>query len=104
MSAFTVTLPSGEVWTPAFVQSINETKCIGCGRCFRVCPRGVLELVALDEDGARIAIDPDGDDDEEYEKKVMTIAHRERCIGCTACSKICPKKCYTHSAQEAAVA
>jgi NAD-dependent dihydropyrimidine dehydrogenase PreA subunit len=43
-------------------------------------------------------VDLDDDDDEEYEKKVMTIAHQELCIGCTSCSKICPKKCYTHSA------
>ena len=104
MSSFSVTLPSGKTRTPTFVQSIDEAKCIGCGRCFRVCPRGVLELVGLDEDGGRIALDPDGDEEEEYEKKVMTIAHQELCIGCTACSKICPKKCYTHEAHEAAAA
>ncbi|WP_119157032.1 ferredoxin III, nif-specific [Caldimonas tepidiphila] len=98
MSAFTVTLPSGEVWTPRFVQRIDEATCIGCGRCFKVCPQGVLELVGLDEDGERVMIDPDGDEDEEYEKKVMTIAHGGKCIGCTACSRICPKKCYTHAA------
>lgn len=98
MSAFTVTMPSGETWTPLFVENINEKTCIGCGRCFKVCPRGVLELVGLDEDGERVLIDPDGDEDEEYEKKVMTIAHKALCIGCTACSKICPKKCYTHAA------
>jgi len=40
----------------------------------------------------------DDDDDDEYEKKVMTIAHQELCIGCTACARICPKKCYTHAA------
>ena len=97
MSSFTVTLPSGASWTPTFVQGIDEGKCIGCGRCFRVCPRGVLELVGLDEEGERIVLDPDGDEEEEYEKKVMTIAHQELCIGCTACSKICPKKCYTHA-------
>ena len=100
MSSFSVTLPSGATWTPTFVQSIDEAKCIGCGRCFRVCPRGVLELVGLDDEGARIAIDPDGDDEDEYEKKVMTIARKELCIGCTACAKICPKKCYTHGAVE----
>ena len=97
MSNFTVTMPSGESWVPNFVESINEDKYIGCGRCFRVCLRGVLELIGLDEEGERISLDVDGDDDEEYEKKVMTIAHKELCIGCTACSKICPKKCYTHA-------
>jgi Nif-specific ferredoxin III len=101
MSSFSVTLPSGEVWTPKFVQNINEETCIGCGRCFKVCPRGVLEMVGLNEDGERVGVSQDDDDDEEYEKKVMTIARRELCIGCTACSKICPKKCYTHSAVEA---
>ena len=96
---FQVTLPSGAQWTPTFVASLDEAKCIGCGRCFRVCPRGVLELVGLDEDGQRIHLAGDDDDeDDEYEKKVMTIAHQELCIGCTACAKICPKKCYTHAA------
>jgi len=101
MSTYTITMPSGATWTPTFVKSIDESKCIGCGRCFKVCPRGVLALVGLDEDGERIALDADEDEDEEYEKKVMTIAHQELCIGCTACSKICPKKCYTHEAHAA---
>ena len=57
-----------------------------------------IELVGLDDEGAHIALDGDEDEDDEYEKKVMTIAHRELCIGCTACAKICPKKCYTHAA------
>ncbi|WP_342619189.1 ferredoxin III, nif-specific [Rhodoferax sp. GW822-FHT02A01] len=95
---FNVTLPSGEVWTPNFVQKLDDTKCIGCGRCFKVCPRGVLELVGLTDEGEYVRVDDDADDDDEYEKKVMTIAHQELCIGCTACSKICPKKCYTHAA------
>jgi Nif-specific ferredoxin III len=98
---FAVTLPSGEVWTPTFVESLDQEKCIGCGRCFKVCPRGVLQLVGLNADGDYVQVDEDDEDegdDEEYEKKVMTIAHKELCIGCTACSRICPKKCYTHAA------
>lgn len=101
MTTFTVTLPSGEIWVPQFVASINPEKCIGCGRCFKVCSRDVLTLVGVDEDGKYIAVDIDDDDDEEYEKKVMTLAHPENCIGCEACSKICPKKCYTHRTADA---
>ena len=101
MTTFTVTLPSGEIWVPQFVASINPEKCIGCGRCFKVCSRDVLTLVGVDEDGKYIVVDIDDDDDEEYEKKVMTLAHPENCIGCEACSKICPKKCYTHRTADA---
>jgi len=69
-TTFNVTLPSGATWTPTFVAALNEEKCIGCGRCFKVCPRGVLELVGLTEDGERIHVDLDDDDDDdaEYEK------------------------------------
>ena len=98
MAEFIVTLPSGKQWTPQYAESIDEHKCIGCGRCFKVCGRDVLQLVGLTEDGERISVsaEPDDDDeDEEYEKKVMTIAHAENCVGCEACMKICPKKCYT---------
>ena len=98
MADFSVTLPSGEIWVPQFVADLNQEKCIGCARRVRVCAREVLELVGVNEDGDVIHIDPDGDDDEEYEKKVMTIAHKENCVGCQACSKVCPKKCYTHEA------
>lgn len=97
MADFTITLPSGESWTPTYVAALDKEKCIGCGRCFRVCPRGVLELVGMDDEGNTVVLDPDGDEEEEYEKKVMTIAHQAMCIGCTACARICPKKCYTHA-------
>lgn len=97
MGAFTVTLPSGVVWTPEFVESIDHTKCIGCGRCFKICGRQVLALRALDEDGEFVSLDDDDDDDGEYEKKVMTVAHPEQCIGCGACAKTCARKCFTHA-------
>lgn len=100
MSTFTVTLPSGAIWTPHFVADINQEKCIGCARCVRVCANAVLALAGVTEDGELIAMDPDDDEDEEYEKKVMTIANKANCIGCQACSKVCPKKCYTHAPAE----
>lgn len=97
----TITLPDGRTWTPRFVQSIDQEKCIGCGRCFRVCGREVLQLVGIDEDGEVIALELGEDDDDEYEKKVMTVANQMNCVGCEACAKICPKKCYTHEAMTA---
>ncbi|HKB60526.1 MAG TPA: ferredoxin III, nif-specific [Gallionellaceae bacterium] len=97
-SEVTITLPDGRTWTPRFVKNIDQEKCIGCGRCFRVCGREVLQLVGIDEDGGVMALALDEDDDDEYEKKVMTVANQINCIGCEACAKICPKKCYTHEA------
>ncbi|MBF1990878.1 ferredoxin III, nif-specific [Fischerella thermalis] len=82
----------GKTWTPKFVQSIDEHKCIGCGRCFKICGHDVLLLRAMNEEGEFV----DDEDDDEIEKKVMTVAHPENCIGCGACSRICPKNCYTH--------
>ncbi|MEM5403326.1 MULTISPECIES: ferredoxin III, nif-specific [Paraburkholderia] len=97
---FSVILPSGEAWIPHFVDSLDEQKCIGCGRCFRVCSRGVLQLLGIDEAGDHVPLDDDDEEEDEHEKKVMTIAHRGLCVGCTACAKICPKGCYTHAAAQ----
>jgi Nif-specific ferredoxin III len=47
--SFSITLPSGVLWTPQFAKNINDQKCIGCGRCFKVCGRDVLQLVGIDE-------------------------------------------------------
>ena len=69
MATFTVTLPGGELWTPKFVGNINEEKCIGCGRCFKVCGREVLTLIGINDEGERVSIDPDEDEDEEYERR-----------------------------------
>lgn len=96
MSEFSVTLPGGKVWTPKFVSEIDQDKCIGCGRCFKVCGREVLEMVGVNEDGDIVHLSEDDDDDDEYDKKVMSIANTANCVGCEACSKICPKQCYSH--------
>ncbi len=82
----------GKTWTPKFVQAIDQVKCIGCGRCFKACGRNVLRLQALNEDGEFV----EDEDDEEIERKVMTIFNFDNCIGCEACSRVCPKNCYTH--------
>jgi len=27
----------GEAWTPAFIIDLNQSNCIGCGRCYKAC-------------------------------------------------------------------
>ncbi|MGK7945030.1 MAG: ferredoxin III, nif-specific [Microcystaceae cyanobacterium] len=82
-------------WVPQFVKDIDISKCIGCGRCFKVCGRDVLQLVGVNEEGEFVDED---DDDDDIERQVMTVANQIKCIGCQACSRICPKNCYTHEA------
>ena len=35
----------GKTWIPKFIESIDVDKCIGCGRCYKVCGMDVLELI-----------------------------------------------------------
>ena len=98
MAHYTVTLPSGTVWTPQFIDAIDQTKCIGCGRCFKTCARDVLQLMAVNDDGELFAVDPD--DDEEYDKQVMSVAHPENCVGCESCNNNCAKRLISFAPKE----
>ncbi len=80
-------------WEPKFVQSIDKDKCIGCGKCFKVCGRNVLTLLGLNEEGEFV----EDDEDDDIERKVMTVYNQANCIGCEACARICPKNCHTHA-------
>ena len=75
-------------WTPTFIDSIAPEKCIGCGRCYKVCPRSVLDLVERE-----LEDDDDSDDDN---MMVMSIANANDCIGCGSCGRVCPKDCYSY--------
>jgi Nif-specific ferredoxin III len=81
----------GANWTPQFITALDAQKCIGCGRCYKVCPRDVFTLV---ERGSVVEADDDYDDDDEMQ--VMTIQNGLDCIGCTSCSRVCPKQCHSH--------
>ncbi|MEO1090509.1 MAG: ferredoxin III, nif-specific [Pseudomonadota bacterium] len=87
----TASTRDGRSYTPEFLVAIDPAKCIGCGRCFKVCSRGVMRLVGVDEDGAFVEIDDE--DDDEVERLVMTLADAGGCIGCGACARVCAKGC-----------
>lgn len=93
MTALTYVTRDGSPWQPMFLEAIDGARCIGCGRCFKVCGLGVLETLAINEDGEEV--DPDGD---EVERLVMRVANKGMCIGCGACSRVCAKNAQKHVA------
>lgn len=93
----------GRDWQPEYLLSIDPKKCIGCGRCFKVCGRNVMTLKGISEEGELVDLEDD-DDDDEIEKKVMVMNDEGACIGCGACSRVCPTNCQTHAAAQAAAA
>lgn len=88
------TTRDGTPWEPAYLVAIDGERCIGCGRCFKVCSRSVMLLMGVTEDDELVACNDD--EDEEFERKVMVLDNSGNCIGCGACSRVCPKNCQTH--------
>lgn len=92
MTQITGLTRGGTEWTPQFVTHLSQDKCIGCGRCYKVCPRSVLDLVEREIED---------EDDEDDNMMVMSIANAADCIGCGSCGRVCPKDCYTYAPAEA---
>ncbi|MBF0218178.1 MAG: ferredoxin III, nif-specific [Gammaproteobacteria bacterium] len=106
MSFITAITRGGTPYTPQFVSELRQINCIGCGRCFKVCPRDVFELIEREGSLGSLNSDDDGDDDPYSDDDddgfaddtamVMSLKNPLDCIGCEACSRICPKNCFSH--------
>ena len=94
MSMVTGLTRGGAEWTPRFIVGLDQSLCIGCGRCFKICPRDVFTLSERE-------LDDDDDYDDDDQAMVMAIANELDCIGCGACSRVCPKGCHSHAALDA---
>ena len=88
------TTRDGRIWHPVFLVGIDADKCLGCGRCFKVCGQSVMILMGITEDGDLV----DPEDDDEIERKIMTVADPGSCIGCGACARVCAKNCQAYAA------
>lgn len=89
----------GREWVPQYLLAIDETTCIGCGRCYKVCGRGVMTLKGVNDDGEIVDLD---DDDDEIERKVMAMDDAGACVGCGACARVCPANCQKHGPDQMA--
>ncbi|MBT1071890.1 ferredoxin III, nif-specific [Pelotalea chapellei] len=87
MAYITGLTKSKKEWTPQFITAIDKEVCIGCGRCYKVCAMDVLAYEEVDEDDSA--------------KAYMTIGKEGNCIGCQACGRTCPKKCFSFAPLEA---
>jgi Nif-specific ferredoxin III len=71
-----------KVWTPRFVLGVDEGKCIGCGRCIKICAHGVLAPVEVV-------------DEYESTKVCAAVENADNCIGCEACGRTCKKAAFS---------
>lgn len=95
MSPIIGTTRGGKPWLPKFIDAIEIEKCIGCGRCYKVCGRDVMTLKGVNEDGDIVPLE--GEDEDDFDRKVMAMNDIGACIGCGACARVCPKDCQTHT-------
>ena len=68
-------------YTPRFVTMVDGAKCIGCGRCMKICAHGVLAPKEVDE--------------EDSAKMFASVANPDDCIGCEACGRTCKKGAFS---------
>ena len=54
--------------------AIDEELCIQCGRCYRACRDGAYQAISFCSEDRTVNVD------------------REKCVGCTLCSMVCPVK------------
>lgn len=70
--------PMQPVATTNYIPKVSLEKCIGCGKCAKVCPILAIEIEAAKED-------PDG-----TQRKRHAVIDTEICLGCGVCARNCP--------------
>lgn len=70
---------------------VDHEKCVGCGKCVKTCPRGLLELVEDIPDKPLVWVACMNHDKGPLAMKECTVS----CIGCGKCKRVC-----THEAVE----
>ncbi|MEI7482745.1 MAG: 4Fe-4S binding protein [Elusimicrobiota bacterium] len=71
--------------------AFESDKCIGCKMCVRVCPAKAIEIILSAEQPAAAPV-AEGAIPVPAKKKFDCIMSLDRCIYCSQCVEICPKK------------
>lgn len=61
---------------------VNPDKCIGCQKCTKVCPKGLIEMVPFDA-GSKVACNS------KDKGPAVMKACKAGCVGCGMCQKVC---------------
>ncbi|NVM54156.1 MAG: CoB--CoM heterodisulfide reductase iron-sulfur subunit A family protein [Candidatus Helarchaeota archaeon] len=77
-------LAKGKIVTAGITMVIDESKCIGCGRCAEVCPYNAIERVKIEKEFENVTL---------VEEKSQVI--QAMCKGCGTCSVECPVSAIT---------
>lgn len=70
-------LSKGEIETEAITSIVNKELCIGCGRCYAICPFSAITLVQNEKGETKSEI------------------NQALCKGCGLCSSVCPNSAIT---------
>lgn len=64
---------------------VDEDKCTSCGKCVKVCPRGLFEIRPKGVDGKRVYVACSNKQKGAVARKNCKVA----CIACMKCTKVC---------------
>lgn len=74
------------VATTNYIPEVSLEKCIGCGKCARVCPILAISMEEAGEDAGS------GAEKKEKNRKKHAKIDTEICLGCGVCARNCPTK------------
>ncbi len=64
---------------------VDYDKCVGCGACVKACPRGIIELIGMEEDPLMVIACASHD-----KAKDVRGYCQVGCVGCGLCAKMAP--------------
>jgi len=81
----------GPIEYEIYMIGIDEALCVGCGKCFDICPTDVFQMVQRPEGSPR----PDPLPGRPPVERLALVERSENCLYCQGCEGICPTTAIT---------